>query len=117
MALQEQRNRYNALGQATNRLFTTGSIAFQALRDSFKNETVQAGAVKASELVRYTSKDIDEPIVPDCVENEELPNSAADRQQDDVGHARSVRREESHGVERAQVEAWAGGWRAEFCSA
>ena len=71
MALQEERNRYNALGQATNRLFTTGSIAFQALRDSFKNETVQAGAVKASELVRYTSKDIDEPIVPDCVENEE----------------------------------------------
>ena len=46
--------------------FSSGSISFSALRDTFRRS---GGSIKASELRRYTDVNIANPVVPDCTEN------------------------------------------------
>jgi hypothetical protein len=48
-------------------LFSTGQISFSSLRDSFKESF--AGSISASELIKNTSTNTKNPIVPDATEN------------------------------------------------
>lgn len=53
--------------------FGSGSISFSELRNNFKGST--SGSINASELIRYTSTSLTNPVVPDCTENSNVASS------------------------------------------
>ena len=53
--------------------FTSGSISFSALRNTFR---FSGGTISASELRRYTDVNIRDPIVPDATENSSISSGS-----------------------------------------